>query len=57
MNYKYLLYFLVALCMFYYVKTPDTKMKMFASIVMIILALLITAITIKDNRKRRKKIE
>lgn len=55
MNYKYLLYFMFALCMFYYIKTPDNKMKMFTSIVMVILALLITAITILDNKRRRRR--
>lgn len=54
MNYKYLLYFLFSLCMFYYIKTPDNKTKMITSIVMVILALVITVITIKDNRRRKK---
>lgn len=54
MNYKYLLYFLFSLCMFYYIKTPDNKMKIFTSIVMVIVALAIIAITIIDYRRRRK---
>lgn len=57
MNYKYLLYFLFTLCGYYYVKTPDNKIKIVTSTLMIILAAIITIMTIRDNKKRRRKDE
>lgn len=54
MKYKYLLYFIFAICAYYFTQSIVKETQLILSIIMVMTAFLITVRTVIDIRRKRR---